>query len=119
MADTKAATPRTAAMSPRYSVGEGRDGKIRIMMEMPGVRKENLDISMENNRLRILGRRDTPAGARYVLRERRPGDFMQSFTLDETIDQTRVDAALANGVLTVTLDLKEQVKPRTIKVRAG
>jgi HSP20 family protein len=49
--------------------------------------------------------------------ERRPGDYYQAWTLDETIDQSKVDAVLRDGVLTLTLDLKEQVKPRTVKIR--
>jgi HSP20 family protein len=109
---------RTAYLQPRYSVGESEDGKIQIVVEMPGVRKENLEVRMENNELRILGRRDLPLDAKYVLKERRPGDYLQSFTLDETVDQARVDAAIQNGVLTLTLELKEQVKPRTIRVRS-
>ncbi len=114
----KTVSRRPTYLQPRYSVGEARDGKIRIVVEMPGVRKENLEVRMENNELRILGRRDPALEAKYVLRERRPGDYLQSFTLDETVDQSRVDAAIQNGVLTVTLELKDQVKPRTIKVRS-
>jgi len=112
-------TARSAgAILPRYSVGESKDGKIQVVVEMPGVRRENLDIKIENNELRIYGKRDAPADAKYLLRERRMGDYFQTFTLDETVDPTKVDAALQNGVLTVGLEIKEQVKPRTIKVRA-
>ncbi len=111
-------TRSAAYLQPRYSVGESKEGRIQLVVEMPGVRRENLEIKMENNELRILGRRDAPLEAKYILRERRPGDYLQSFTLDETVDQSRVDATMQNGVLTLTLELKEQVKPRTIKVRS-
>ncbi len=114
----KTVTRKPTYLQPRYSVAESKDGRIQITVEMPGVRKESLEVRMENNELRIVGRRDPPLDAKYVLRERRPGDYLQSFTLDETVDQSRVDARIQNGVLTVTLELKEQVKPRTIKVRS-
>ena len=52
-----------------------------------------------------------------MLRERMHGDFLQTYTLDETVDQSSVDAALEKGILTLTLGLKDHVKPRTIAVR--
>ncbi len=84
---------------------------------MPGVRQENLEVRIEGNELRVLGRREDQEDFRYLVRERRPGDFFQAWTLDETIDQSKVDAVLRDGLLTLTLDLKEQVKPRTVKIR--
>ena len=45
------------------------------------------------------------------------GNFLQTYTLDETVDQSRVDAVLEKGILTLTLDLKEHVRARTITVR--
>jgi HSP20 family protein len=107
-----------AVVRPRCSVSESRDGKIQVVLEMPGVRRENLEVRIENSVLRISARRDAPVDAKYILRERRAGDYLQTFTLDETVDPSRVDAAIQNGILTVTLDLKEQVKPRTIRVRS-
>lgn len=106
-------------LRPRAAVNEARDGKILVILEMPGVSKENLEIRVENNELRVTGRRDPARGGRYVLRERMHGDFLQTYTLDETVDQTSVDAVLNKGILTLTVDLKERVKPRTISVRGG
>jgi len=113
----KANEPRRPLVPPASAVSETRDGRIQVLMEMPGVRQESLEIRIEGNELRVLGRREVQEDFRYLVRERRPGDFFQSWTLDETIDQAKVDAVLRQGLLTLTLDLKEQVKPRTVKIR--
>jgi len=112
-----AVAQRTHYLRPRSAVNESEDGRLRVVLEMPGVQKENLEVRIENNELTIVGRRERAAQKKYVLRERPQGDFMQTFTLDGTVDQTKVDALLEKGILTLTLDLKDQVKPRKIQVR--
>jgi HSP20 family protein len=102
---------------PRAAVNESKDGRLQVTLEMPGVSKEGLEVRIENNELQITGRRGTTPAGKYLLRERSPGDFLQTYTLDETVDPSRVDAVLEKGVLVLTLDLKEHVKPRTIQVR--
>ena len=104
-------------LRPRGAVNEASDGRLQVILEMPGVGKDGLEVRIENNELRVTGRRDPSPTGRYVLRERVHGDFLQTYTLDETVDQSRVDAVLEKGILTLTLDLKEHVKPRTIAVR--
>jgi HSP20 family protein len=113
----KATETRRPLVRPGCTVCETGDGRIQVKVEMPGVRQESLEVRIEGNELRVLGRRDDQEGFAYLVRERRPGDFFQAWTLDETIDQSKVEAVLRNGVLTLTLDLKEQVKPRTIEIR--
>ncbi|HTP58159.1 MAG TPA: Hsp20/alpha crystallin family protein [Spirochaetia bacterium] len=110
-------TQRARFLRPRSAVNESADGQLHVVLEMPGVKKEGLEVRIENNELTISGRRERAAQGRYVLRERPQGDFMQTFTLDGTVDQGKVDAVLEKGILTLTLDLKEQVKPRKIQVR--
>jgi len=110
---------RQVTVRPRGRVFESGQGRIQCVLEMPGVGKEDLEIRIENNELRITGRRqDVPEGPKYLVKERRAGDFLAAYTLDETVDQDRIDASLEKGILTVTLELKEAVKPRSIKVRA-
>jgi HSP20 family protein len=104
-------------LRPGSTVRETGDGRVEIAIEMPGVRQESLEVRVEGNELRVLGRRDEGENFTYLVRERRPGDFFQAWTLDETIDQSKVDAVIHGGMLTLTLDLKEQVKPRTITIR--
>lgn len=117
MSDSKTEA-RRPMLQPVSTVHETSDGRIQVIVEMPGVRQENLQVRIESNELRVLGKRDDQQDFSYLVRERRPGDYFQAWTLDETIDQSKVDAVLRDGVLTVTLDVKEQVKPRTIKIRA-
>jgi len=105
-------------VQPRTTVSELKDGRLQVVVEMPGVRRDELEIKVENSELRIEGRRQLSPERRFLLRERPEGDFLRMFTLDETVDPTKIDAVLEKGILTLTLDLKEQVKPRTIKVRA-
>jgi HSP20 family protein len=104
-------------LRPRASVNESRDGKLSVLLEMPGVRKEDLDIRIENNELRVVGRREASGQKKHVLRERPEGSFVKTYTLDETVDQSKIDARLEKGILAITLDMKEHVKPRTIQVR--
>lgn len=113
----KTSEARRPMLLPVSMVHETNDGRVQVTMEMPGVRQDHLDVRIEGNELRVVGRRDDQEDFAYLIRERRPGDFYQAWTLDETIDQSKVDAVLRDGVLTVTLDVKEQVKPRTIKIR--
>jgi len=105
-------------LQPRSAVSESKDGRLAVVLEMPGVRKEDLHIRVEDGLLRVEGRRQAASERRYLLRERPEGDFLKTFTLDETIDASRIDASLEKGVLTLTLEMKEHVKPRTIQVRS-
>ena len=94
------------------------EGKIILCLEMPGVKKENLDINIENDQLEILGKRtEQKAEGKYILRERQRGDFYQIYTIDETIDRNKIEASLENGTLSVTLYIKEAEKPRKIEVK--
>jgi len=96
------------------------EGKVVLRVEMPGVAKQSVELKVENNELNIIGRRQAPAAEQsYILKERRDGDFYQSYTLDNTIDQGNIEAALDKGVLTVTLHLKEEVKPRQISIKTS
>jgi len=108
---------KRVAVVPACSISE-ENGSILIRLEMPGVSKDNLKISMERNELTILGStsRDSREGE-YLVRERREGDYRKVFTIDDSIDREKVDATLANGIATITLQVKEAVKPRLIEIK--
>lgn len=104
---------------PQYRIHE-ENGAVVISVEMPGVEKNDIKMNIEKNELRIQGpRKDTTKSGRLLIRERRRGDFFQAFTLDVTVDQNRVDAAFEKGILSVTLHLKEEVKPKQISIRTS
>jgi HSP20 family protein len=97
-----------------------QEGKIIVKVEMPGVTKDNIDVQLNNDELRIRGTRsDAVDEGDVLLRERPCADYEKVFTIDETIDREKVDASMDNGVLTLTLHIKEEVKPRKIDVKAG
>lgn len=95
------------------------DEVVRLRLEMPGVTKEGLNVHIEGDQLFVDGaRKPSEEKGEYLLRERPDCDFHQSYTLDETVDRSRIQAELSNGILTVTLHLKDEVKPRRIEVKA-
>jgi HSP20 family protein len=89
-----------------------------LRLEMPGVGKDGIDININGDSLSIYGRRNAYAdNVSYVVHERRDADFRAVYTLDERVDRNKVDAKMENGILTVRLHLKEEVKPRKIDVK--
>ena len=95
---------------------------IRIMAEVPGVKPEDVKISLENNVLTIHGSKQQVAEERTerVHRyERTYGAFERSFTLPTTVDANAIKASYEHGVLTVTLPKVEKAKPRQIEVQVG
>lgn len=88
-----------------------------LELEMPGVSKEGLEISVENNELSIIGRKNgvTPEGT-VVHRESRPHNYRRAFEIDPSIDRAKISARISQGVVTLTLPKAEEVKPRRIAV---
>jgi Molecular chaperone (small heat shock protein) len=103
-------------VTPVASVVEDGDAYL-LKVEMPGVNKEGLEISVENNELTITGR-GTLAQIEGTLihRESRTEDFRRVFELDPSIDTSKISARIDQGFLTLTLPKAEQVKPRKIAV---
>ena|SRR5438067_8584024 len=101
---------------PAASVTENGDSYL-LQVEMPGVNKEGLDISVENNELTITGRRSLPAvEGTLIHRESRSENFRRAFELDPSVNTAKIGAKIEQGVLTLTLPKAEQVKPRKITV---
>jgi len=105
-----------AFISPEVNICETKDGYL-LEAEMPGVNKDGLDITLENNELTIIGRRNREAvsGAPLCC-ERSAAHFRRVFALDPAIDAGRIHAKVNQGVLSLTLPKSEQVKPRKIAV---
>jgi HSP20 family protein len=101
---------------PPASVTEVADG-YTLEIEMPGVKKDGLEISVENNELTIIGRRSLPAvEGTLIHRESRPENFRRVFELDPSIDADKISAKIEQGLVTLTLAKAEHVKPRRITV---
>lgn len=103
-------------VSPEVNIFETKDGYV-LQAEMPGVNKDNVEITLEDNELTIVGRRDqSQPKAELLYRESSPADFRRVFELDPAIDTARIDAKVDQGVLTLTLPKSERVKPRKVTV---
>ena len=103
-------------ITPPASVTEIADS-YTLEIEMPGVKKDGLQISVENNELTIIGRRSLPAVEGTVIhRESRADNFRRVFEIDPSIDADKISAKIDQGLVILTLPKAEHVKPRKITV---
>jgi HSP20 family protein len=107
-----------AESSPRtnlYDAGE----KFEVRAEVPGFKKEDLNIRIQGNYLEISGTRkaDNPEGYTVHRVERGLTSFDRSFTLPSEVDASKTEATLKNGMLTLTLPKSEAAKPRQITIK--
>lgn len=98
--------------------------EVRVMMELPGMRAEDIDVSLENNLLTISGekhegREEGSEEERWHLSERRYGRFSRSFVLPRDVEQDSIEARFENGVLSLRIPKSERAKPRRIAVQDG
>jgi len=104
---------------PAINVFAHQDGVV-ITAELPGVKEDELDISVHRDTVTLRGERQDQTEAQgYHRRERRSGPFGRTFSLPFQVDPERVEAKLLNGILTLTLHRPEQDKPKRIRVSAG
>jgi HSP20 family protein len=113
---------------------------IYVEAELPGFRKDEVDVTLENQTLTIAAERRSEHqlqreprnsgggggregngggggdGGQWLLNERRYTRFLRSFTLPPTVDEGSVQAKLNDGVLTITINKREETKPRKVKV---
>src|SRR2546427_1538598 len=93
-----------------------------LKAELPDMSREDIDINIENFVLTIKGEKMVSNDVKeeqYHHVERRYGAFSRSFSLPQTVDPGRVSAEYKQGVLTVRLPLREDAKPRSIKVEVA
>lgn len=94
---------------------------IYVDAELPGFKKDEVEITLENQTLTIAAERRSQVkpkdGEQTLLQERRYSRFLRSFTLPPTVNESKCDAKLQDGVLTITLDKREETKPRKISVQ--
>jgi HSP20 family protein len=102
---------------PTTDIFETEDA-LTVVMEVPGVNKEAVDISVENDVLKIEAKIDPSKydGMEPLYTEYNVGHFARSFTLSNKIDQQQISAKLEDGVLTLTLKKAKEAIPRKISV---
>ena len=102
-----------------YSNGQH---EIVLKAELPDMTRDAIDITVEDDTLTIKGEKkfaDEVKDEQFHRIERRYGTFSRSFSMPQTVDATKVTAEYNNGVLTVRLPLREEAKPRQIKVEVA
>lgn len=103
--------------TPSVDIFETETG-LTILADLPGVTPDDLDIDLHEDVLTIVGNitDEKEEGENYLLKEYETGQFIRKFTLTEVIDQEKIKADLADGVLRLTLPKVEKAKPRKITV---
>lgn len=110
---------RKRCIQPLSEIRE-EDHKVVIRIEMPGVGKKDLDIQVDNDRLKInAGRSEEQPEGTYLVRERSCADYEKVFTIDETIDRDSIEASMKDGVLELSLQFKKEVRPRRIEIKGS
>ncbi len=108
-----------AGVFPLLNLTEDKD-KYYVRAELPGMKSEDLDIQITGKTLSISGERkiaEEDSNAKYHRRERDAGRFSRLISLPGEIDADKVEAAMSDGVLTITISKAEAAKPRQITVK--
>jgi len=108
----------TPLYRPNLDIAEKEDFFL-VMADMPGVDLDDLDINLEDNKLVIRGRVKEESELPLIYAEYGVGDFEAILRVSEKVDRDKVSAELKDGVLSLTLPKKAEVKPKSIPVRAA
>lgn len=104
--------------APAVDIIDEKD-QIRIKADLPGLKREDIEVSADNGILTIKGEKKEEKEIKekdYVRSERYYGAFHRSFSLPSGVDSQKVNASYKDGVLEVTLPKKEEAKPKQVKV---
>jgi HSP20 family protein len=112
--------PAVPELAPGVDV-TATEGAVRFRVDVPGFRSEDLDVTVERGVLTISGQRKRALaeGEKLLSAGRGYGRFERRWSLGESVDADGLEAALEDGVLTITLPLRAQVKARTVPIRTA
>jgi HSP20 family protein len=112
------ATTPTRVFVPNADIYETKDA-LTVILEMPGVEKNNVDVRVEDDVLRVTGQLDLSKykGLAPLYTEYNIGNYARNFRLSNKFDQNKIAAELKDGVLRLTLPKAEETKPRTIEIK--
>jgi len=112
------ALERESWIAPLVDIYETQDDYF-LSAQMPGVKKEDVKIKLEEGNLVIMGRIDYELNVnnKYVLKETEIGNFYRRFKISDSVDETKIDAKLENGVLNVKLPKHDRLKPKSIEIK--
>ena len=104
---------------PAVDIYENDAHELVLKAELPDMKREDIDVTFENNVLTLRGERKYEADVRrenFQRMERQYGAFSRSFTIPATVDASRIAASYKDGVLTIRLPQREEAKPKQIAV---
>ncbi len=98
-----------------------KDGSYTLKFDLPDVDPEKVDVTVENNTLTVTATRlgEDTDDVNWLLRERPTGHHSRQVRLADTLDTGNVNASYDNGVLTVTIPMREESKPRKVSITAN
>lgn len=110
------------ALTPAIDIVE-REHEYVVSTELPGIRKEDIDVNVEDGLLTISAESksdvDEKEGGRVIRQERRYGRYVRSLRLGKQIDGSKVKASYKDGVLELVLPKAESARPKKIEVKVG
>ncbi|MCB1225650.1 MAG: Hsp20/alpha crystallin family protein [Verrucomicrobiales bacterium] len=111
-------TPTTAKRTPRYHVSND-DASCRVQVELPGLARDEVKIRIEDGILTLTGERATalPDSWKEVHRELPRASYELRLRLPNRLDDSQLAASLADGVLEITLPVRESAQPREISIQ--
>ncbi|HEY2139425.1 MAG TPA: Hsp20/alpha crystallin family protein [Chthoniobacterales bacterium] len=107
--------------TPALDLYQNNDNVVAVV-ELPGMRKEDIEISLQDGMLTIAGERKTQSGSNgdgATRTERFTGKFRRSITLPTRVDANKVNATYKDGILSITLPKAEEAKPKQIQVNVS
>lgn len=114
-------TPWRVGVYPLVNISEDRD-HIYVRAELPGVKAEDLEITVQDHNLILRGERKIPTEEKqvnYHRRERESGFFRRVLALPARVQADKVEATSKDGILTIQLAKPEEIKPRKIQVKVA
>jgi HSP20 family protein len=118
---TQQGSATATAWAPALDISERKDAYL-VTVELPGLKPEDLDITMEDGLLTIQGERQFTSESseqQFHRVERRYGAFRRSITLPAQVQADHIEATFDNGVLQIVVPKAEEAKPKRIQVRPG
>ena len=114
-------TDESGVFTPRVNIREDED-HVWLTFELPGMNKEDIKVSLQNNVLTVSGSREEKTEEKdknYVRTEISTGRFRRSFNLPQQVNVESINAEYKNGMLEVRLDKREETKPKQIDVKVS
>lgn len=112
----------TAGRAPVMPMDAYRDGdRFVVRLDLPGIDPDTIDLTVEKNVLAIGAQRrwERAEGVEVLVAERPQGSFTRQLFLGDGLDADHIDASYQDGVLTVTIPVAEQAKPRKVEITHG